>query len=58
MSNVSQQVFNLQMESAEKNQCNNLFQTYFVVGLDVAVSSLIMIADITLQAWSWSRSLA
>ena len=31
MSNVAHQVFSLQMEKAEKNECNHLFQTYFVV---------------------------
>ena len=31
MTNVAQQVFSLQMEKAEKNECNHLFQTYFVV---------------------------
>ena len=31
MSNVAQQVFSLQMEKVEKNECNYLFQTYFVV---------------------------
>ena len=31
MRNVAQQVFSLQMEKTEKNECNNLFQTYFVV---------------------------
>ena len=31
MSNVAHQVFSLQMEKAEKNECNNLFQTYIAV---------------------------
>ena len=31
MSNVAHQVLSSQMEKAEKNQFNNLFQTYFVV---------------------------